>query len=188
VPAPIRRPYLSSADRRHHLLGAAGRLFDRGGFGAVTMAGVAAEGGVSRQLVYDHFGDVDGLYLAFVQDRLARYRASLPDLTGLDVDGAARASFGHLLSIPTTDRRILRLLLADTADPALDRVRARFLAEERSRWRALRRTPDGVARAVLTATTSALLALADAVAAGDISRRRAVNVASELVHALAPEG
>lgn len=182
----MKRPYLRSADRRSMLLAAAGELFDDGGFGAITMAGVATEAGVSRQLVYDHFADVDGLYLAFVQDRLARYRASLPDLAGLDLDAAARASFAHLLSIPTTDRRILRLLLADTTNPALDRVRGRFLAEERSRWRSPTRTSEGEARAMLAASTSALLALADAVADGDLSRRRATNLAATIAGALAP--
>ncbi len=55
VPTTPKRPYLRAAARRRQLLDAAGRLFDRSGFGGITMAGAAVEAGVSRQLVYDHW-------------------------------------------------------------------------------------------------------------------------------------
>ena len=79
VATPAKRPYLRAAERRSQLLDAAGRLFDRFGFGGITMVGIATEAGVSRQLVYGHFPDLDSLYVAFVQDRLGRYRDHRPD-------------------------------------------------------------------------------------------------------------
>lgn len=112
----IKRPYIRAADRRRQLLDATGRIFDRASFGGITLAGVAVEAGVSRQLVYDHFTDLDGLYEAFVTDRLAHYRAALPRTSTVDADTAIRASFRHLLQIPPADRRVVRLLTADVGD------------------------------------------------------------------------
>ena len=147
------------------------------------MAGVAAEAGVSRQLVYDHFGDLDALYETFVEDRLARYRATLPDISALDLDDAAATMFRHLLTIPPTDRRVVRLLVADVGLPALDRVRQRFRADELARWPNLARTGRHAARAsaVIWTTTSALLALADAVTTGDIAETDATRMAVGIV-------
>jgi AcrR family transcriptional regulator len=179
--ATVKRPYLRAADRRRQLLDGAGRLFDRYGFGGITMAGLAAEARVSRQLVYTHFADLDALYAAFVEDRLARYRAAAPDVASLSRDDAAAALFQQLLTIPPTDRRVIRLLVADVGIRALDRIRRHFLAEELARWDALRASAHGPA--VVWATTSALLALADSVDAGDIDSTAANDMAKHLVSA-----
>jgi AcrR family transcriptional regulator len=180
-PSP-RRPYLRADERRGQLLEAVGRLFDRAGFGGITMAGVAAEAGVSRQLVYDHFDDLDTLCEAFVEARLERYRRELPDITALQPDDAAATMFQHLLTIPSTDRRVIRLLVADVGLTALDRVRARFRAGELARWPATAHRGHGVAAsAAMWATTSALLALADAVTSGEITETEATTLAVGIV-------
>ncbi len=181
-----KRPYLRAGDRRRQLLDATGVVFDRAGFGGITMAGVANEAGVSRQLVYDHFNDLDGLYEAFVADRLARYRAALPHTSTVDPDTAVRASFGHLLRIPPADRRVVRLLAANVGNPALRRAREQFVADELRRWpRTLRsERAIGRARAAVWMTTSALLALADAVTDGDLSETDATTIAIDVVRAL----
>lgn len=191
--APVRaardkRQYLQAAERRRQLLDATGRLFDRVGFGGITMSGVASEAGVSRQLLYDHFADLDTLYLAFVEARLARYRAGRPDITGLGPDEAAAATFRYLLTIPSADRRIIRLLVADVGVHALERVRRRFRADELARWPAVARHPDDpkVGSALVWTATSALLALSDAVAAGDVTADAATEVAVRIAGAVLP--
>lgn len=145
------------------------------------MAGLAAEAGVSRQLVYGHFDDLDALYVAFVEDRLARYRAAVPDVTSQPVAVAAATLFRHLRAIPPTDRRVIRLLVADVGIMALDRMRRRFLADELKRWSAMRSAPHGAA--VVWSVTSALLALADSVDAGDIDATAAEGLAQAIVRA-----
>lgn len=180
-----KRPYLRAEDRHRQLLDAAGSLFDRFGFGGITMAGTATEAGVSRQLVYDHFADLDALYEAFVADRLAVYRAGLPDVSGMEPDVATAALFAHLVTIPPKDRRVVRLLVADVGLTALERVRERFRDEELSRSakhaRSARRTRR--ASAVLWANTSALLALADAVTDGQLTEIEAARMAVGIVRA-----
>jgi AcrR family transcriptional regulator len=185
--AERKRPYLRSQDRREQLLAAVGRLFDRSGFGGITMTGVATEAGVSRQLVYDHFDDLDTLCEAFVLHRLERYHQNLPAISTHSPHDAAAIMFRHLLTIPTTDRRVVRLLVADVAFTALDRVRERFRADELARWRPLehtaRRSPT--AASSMWAATSALLALADDVSSGPISEADATTLAVAIVSAAA---
>lgn len=190
---PTKRPYLRAPDRRRQLLDAAGALFDRSGFGGITMAGTATEAGVSRQLVYDHFGDVGTLCEAFVTDRLARYRTGLPDISGLDADRATAAMFHHLVSIPAKDRRVVRLLVADVGLPALDRIRRRFHDDElarRPRASASVASAADVERAsaMLWVDTSALLALADAVTNGELSGAEATAIAVRIVRATSAAG
>ena len=125
------------------------------------MAGIATEASVSRQLVYGHFADLDSLYVAFVQDRLGRYRDNRPDISPLRPANAAATMFQHLLTIPASDRRVIRLLLADVGIPALDRVRKRFVADELGRW-----------GDVLASTSAAAVVSAATERAPGASRRR----------------
>ena len=49
----------------------------RDGLGSLTVAGVAAEAGVSRQWVYGHFSNLDDLYRSLILDRFAALEASI---------------------------------------------------------------------------------------------------------------
>lgn len=69
--------------RRAELLEAALRVIRRG-HGPVAMEDIAAEAGISRPILYRHFGDASGLYAAvadrFCQDLLGRLRRSVDEL------------------------------------------------------------------------------------------------------------
>ena len=66
--------------RRAELLDAALRVIRRGGSGRVAMEDIAVEAGISRPILYRHFGDATGLYGAvaddFCQELLYRLRRS----------------------------------------------------------------------------------------------------------------
>jgi AcrR family transcriptional regulator len=185
--AAAKRSYLSSHERRRHLLDAAARLFDRGGFGGITMVGLAAEAAVSRQLVYDHFADVAGLLTAFVEDRLARYSAHEPTVDSTrGLESIVVTKFRHLLTIPASDRRIIRLVVADAAMPELDGARQLLLDHEWRHTRVPKRRARPTRRdtALVLSTMSALLSLADAVSNRQLSAADAETLAVRIVVSL----
>ena len=59
---------MTGAERREQLLGVGRRLFAERGFDAASIEEVAARAGVSKPVVYEHFGGKEGLY-AVVVDR-----------------------------------------------------------------------------------------------------------------------
>ena len=83
-------------DQRARIVEAARRLFARDGLDEVTMAQVAAEAGVARATVFNHFGSKHALVEAITEDVIAYY------------DG------------------MLRNALADTVTPTTTLVRALF--------------------------------------------------------------
>jgi AcrR family transcriptional regulator len=74
---------MTGAERREQLLGVGRRLFAERGFDGTSIEEIAAQAGVSKPVVYEHFGGKEGLY-AVVVDRemqrlLAMVTASLSD-------------------------------------------------------------------------------------------------------------
>jgi len=65
------------AQVRARLFDALSRLMHDRGFEAITMADIAAEAGVGRTAVYNHFADKEMLLLAFVNQETQRYVAEL---------------------------------------------------------------------------------------------------------------
>lgn len=131
------RPYLRSETRRRQLLAAAGRLFERAGYAGLAMSDLAAEAGVSRRLVYDHFPDLASLHEAYFDDALTRYVAANDQVVAAGEGDPRRAflgAFEHLLAMPLVDRRAVSLLVTDTTTPGLDRLRDRFRARVEDRW------------------------------------------------------
>ncbi len=85
---------MAAADRRAALLDVGRTLFAERGFDGTSVEEIAARAGVSKPVVYEHFGGKDGLY-AVVVDRevaalLERFTAAL---TG--GHAAAAAGAGH---------------------------------------------------------------------------------------------
>lgn len=66
-----RRVRMTSAERREQLVDVARPLFAARGFEGTSVEEIAAQAGVSKPVVYEHFGGKEGLY-AVVVDREAR--------------------------------------------------------------------------------------------------------------------
>ena len=62
-----RRTRLARADRMEQTLTVARSLFAERGYSAVTMDEVAAEVGVTKPLLYNYFGNKEGLYIACME-------------------------------------------------------------------------------------------------------------------------
>ena len=57
--------------------GTAEAVFARDGFAGASIDGIAAAAGVSRQTIYNHYGDKDSLFVAVVRDMTERANAGL---------------------------------------------------------------------------------------------------------------
>jgi AcrR family transcriptional regulator len=85
VPRPVVRVRMTGRERREQLLDVARALFAEKGFDATSVEELAHRAGVSKPVVYEHFGGKDGVYAIVVDREMARLldlitRAlSLPD-------------------------------------------------------------------------------------------------------------
>jgi AcrR family transcriptional regulator len=181
------RAYLRPEDRRRQLLDAAARLFERGGFAAITVSAVAAEAGASRRLVYDHFADLGALDAAFFEDRVARYARTIDDASAPGTSSGTRSLGGALrvlLAIPPEDLRAIHLVLADRATPELAGARAALGNHLQARWLPLLASsglPAEVARAALWMVASSFVTLAELVQRQELSPEAAEALALGLV-------
>ncbi len=73
-------PRLPAAERRAGIVDAATRCFADRGFGGTTTASVAAEAGVNEALLFRHFTNKQGLYLACVDASWDRLQQRVDEL------------------------------------------------------------------------------------------------------------
>src|SRR4051812_30091650 len=102
--------------RREQLLEAADRVVRRDG-SAASMNLIAAEAGITKPILYRHFGDKGGLYQAlasrYVDDLLARLRAALGTRGGLKA--RTHATIDAYLSAVGEQPQVYRFLLERAA-------------------------------------------------------------------------
>ena len=96
------RKRMTGTERREQLLGVGRRLFAERGFDGTSIEEIAAQAGVSKPVVYEHFGGKEGLYAVVVDREVERLltmaTASSPAATPAEVrgrgGGAARVHRG----------------------------------------------------------------------------------------------
>jgi AcrR family transcriptional regulator len=118
VPAPRRR--LTASARREQLLDVCAAIVDTDGFAAVSIDAVASAAGVTRAVLYQHFGGLDGMLDALVQrstQRAARAVEAVVD------DGPSpttlRAAMAQVLEAVDSDPATWRMfLVAPRVGPA----------------------------------------------------------------------
>jgi AcrR family transcriptional regulator len=123
---------LTGAQRRDQILGVTEALAEREGFHALTMEAVARAAGVTRPVVYGHFGDLPGLVDALLdrvtEQALAQLEDVMPDRLAVDStrDALLISVRGYLDAVrahPHTWRLILM-----PPEGAPDSLRARVTA------------------------------------------------------------
>lgn len=95
------RVRMSGRERREQLVDVGRRLFADKGFEAVTIEEIAAKAGVSKPVVYEHFGSKDGLYAVIVDREMNILLAMVSDSLTADnpralLEQAARALFDYI--------------------------------------------------------------------------------------------
>ena len=125
---PVRLP--DRAARREALLDAADRIVRRDG-PAASMATIAAEAGITKPILYRHFGDKSGLYAALADRYTGRLLADLQAALGAGRtrrDRVARTVDAYLAAIEREPQVYRFLVHADEAAPAQVRSFTRRLS------------------------------------------------------------
>jgi len=115
---PRERVRMSGQERREQLLDVGRRLFAEKGFEAVSVEEIASKAGVSKPVVYEHFGGKEGLYAVVVDREMTYLLMSISEALG-DLDGpspnarmllerAALALFDYIEQYPDGFRILVR--------------------------------------------------------------------------------
>jgi len=179
----IRAPRTDPRERRRQLLDAAEQLLASVGSDALRMDAVARAAGVTRPVVYEHFGDRDGLIIALLERHAALVRDHVRDATtpGQPFDAALRAGTRAYLEIASVAGRKMRALTtAQHLSPAIEAARSAYWSDAADAWADRYRHHAGLparqARALATAHLAGLAALAGLCADGDLSVARATDL------------
>ncbi len=117
VPAMMPRTRLPRAARMEQALTAAHTLFGERGYGAVTMDEVAAAVGVTKPLLYNYFGNKEGLYQACMKpagEALAAAVMEAIERTSTPQE-ALRSGIHAFFAFVDEDRGAWRVLFDETA-------------------------------------------------------------------------
>lgn len=71
------RTRMTASQRRDQLLGVGRAAFAERGFDGISMEEIAARAGVTKPVVYEHFGDKEGLYRQVVEAEMARLEKTI---------------------------------------------------------------------------------------------------------------
>ena len=121
-PVPLR----DRAGRREALLDAADRIVQRDG-PAATMATIAAEAGITKPILYRHFGDKGGLYAALADRYTGALLRELQTAleAGTDRRDRVERTVGAYLAAIEREPQVYRfLVLSDEAAQAQSQVRS----------------------------------------------------------------
>ena len=80
------RVRMSGQERREQLLDVGRKLFAEKGFEAVSVEEIASKAGVSKPVVYEHFGGKEGLYAVAVDREMTYLLMSISEALGADDD------------------------------------------------------------------------------------------------------
>jgi len=171
------------ADRRRQLLDTAEELLASGGSDALRMDALAQASGVTRPVVYAHFGDRDGLIVALLERHASRVRDHVRAAGAMDQPFAValRTSTHAYLEIASSAGGPLRALTtAEHLSPAVEAARGSYWGDATEVWaeryRRYARISRRDARALAAAHLAALSTLAGLCAAGAFSVARATEL------------
>lgn len=156
---------MSATARRKQLLDVCARVVDVDGFHAATLERVASEAGVSRTVLYQHFGGLDGLFDAVVERATERAFQVLVEAT---------ADWSVVSPVDAMER----VLRAVDADPATWRM---FLVLPPAGPPALAEALDRARAEIRRYVVESLYGDAESAQDPDLSARMLQAVADELV-------
>jgi AcrR family transcriptional regulator len=187
APQPRRR--LSRDDRHRQLMDVAWRLVREEGTDALTLGRLAERSGVTKPVVYDHFGTRAGLLLALYREFDAHENALID--TALAASAPSLAGRARVIASSYVDcvlaqgREIPGVIAALAGAPELEKIKrdcdVAFMAKCRT---ALAPFAGAIAPAGLRAMLGAAEALSCAAAAGELTAAEAQDELVQIIVAM----
>lgn len=112
----MKRQYLSAESRRESILRVADEVLSKEGVAHLSIVEVANRAGISRQLVYQHFADLNSLLIEVIRTRLNELQSSLDELDGSrrgDIRELVESQLRRILNLPLRDRQLMRNVFGD---------------------------------------------------------------------------
>lgn len=189
IAAPRRR--LSRDDRLRQLLDQAWQLIQAEGSEALTLGRLAEQAGVTKPVVYDHFGTRAGLLVAMYRDFDLRQTAVLDAAVAASgpalADKAGVIASSYVACVLTQGREIPGVVAALAGSPELARIKREYDGVFLEKCRALL-APFATRGALAPATLWALLGAAEglsyAAATGELSAAQAEDELCATIMAL----
>lgn len=113
---PAKRQYLSCESRHDSILRVADEVLSTEGVAHLSIVEVARRAGISRQLIYQHFADLNTLLNEVIRMRFAQMQQNLNIAEGandLEIRALVERQFRRLLNLPSRDRQLMRNLFGD---------------------------------------------------------------------------
>ena len=191
-PSETKRHYLRADDRRRSILDVAADVVASRGLAHLSMAAVAAEAGVSRQLLYRYFDGLDDLVLSMVTQRFAAIIASYDAQTAGVAPwrpNVARNQIHLALQLAAPDQRLLRNVFGDVEQLPEDVRRAVLVIRERlvERWVVTFNVDESrraLVRAAVWAVFHAIFGIWDYLGDGSITTDEAYELALALAQSI----
>ena len=175
-----KRIRLSREDRLHQLLDVAWRLVREKGTDALTLPRMAAEAGVTKPVIYDHFGTRNGLLTALYQDFDLRQTAVIDaaiEASAPTLEAIARViASSYVECILSQGREIPGVLAGLAGSPELATVKWDYqlaFIEKCRKIFAPFTGSKGISRAAFWAMLGAADALSNAATTGEITAEQA---------------
>jgi AcrR family transcriptional regulator len=112
----MKRQYLSAESRRESILRVADDVLCKEGVAHLSIVEVAHRAGISRQLVYQHFADLNTLLVEVIRMRLKELQLSLDSDDGtrrLEIREVVERQLHRVLNLPARDRQLMRNIFGD---------------------------------------------------------------------------
>ncbi|ABC23862.1 TetR/AcrR family transcriptional regulator [Rhodospirillum rubrum] len=186
---------LSRADRTRQLLDVAWRLIGEEGTDALTLGRLAEAAGVSKPVVYDHFGTRNGLLAALYQDYDKRqtdlFDSALATSRPTAQDKAEVIASSYVDCVLTQGREIQAVLATLSGSPELAAIKRDYqkaFIDKCAATLAPFGGAQGLSAAGLWAMLGAAESLSEAAARGDLTKQQAQSELKRLILAMVDPG
>ncbi len=190
--APAKRQYLSAESRRESILRVADEVLSKEGIAHLSIVEVARRAGISRQLIYQHFADLNTLLNEVIRMRFAEMQQTLALAEGVDdleIRDLVQRQLLRVLRLPNRDRQLLRNLFGDITAvprdlwPTMSDIRHVLV----TRWTNLidpRNTPSPLSYAKMGLILHAILGAWDLIIDGSLSEEEALALLMKVTESL----